>query len=138
MGSDADPPSGDGDGDEMRTTPTTWQGQPVLPPGSRPPASTTRPGWAIPVLIAGIACSLAVFAISAQYFAGQARGESPSLSFAYTFQLAPFFLVGLPLSLVGAVASVRPWSAQRPWLRWVVIAGVILWFLLALQAPSLL
>jgi len=103
-----------------------------------PPRSTKRPRWALPVLFVGLLCWLMVASISIGYAKGQADGESPSLAFAYGLRLLPFLVASLPLLMVGALGAVRPWSQDRPWIRVVVIAGVVFSLFIALEAPGLL
>ena len=100
--------------------------------------SDLQPRWAVPVFVVGALCSLVVAVISAQYFAALARGMSPSLGFAYTLQLTPFLLAALPLLWLGTLALARPWTGRRPWLRLVLVLGVIGWLLLMLQGPAFL
>ena len=112
----------------------------VARPGYEPAEEPipTRPWWAHPVLAAGILCSLGVAWISARYFAGQAEGDPPSQAMAYGFAQAPFLVAGIPLLLIGSLATIRPWTRGRPWLPWAASAGVIVWFLVAMQGPAFL
>jgi hypothetical protein len=109
-----------------------WEGLATAPP------STTVPRWAVPALVIGIGCYLAVAWISADYFAGLAGGESPSLAMAYMFGQVPFLLLGVPLMMAGALGIARPWTARRPWLRIPIVAAVIGWVFVALQGPEVL
>ena len=110
------------------------------------PSPTGRPRWAIPALLIGVACSVGVAWISAEYFAGQASGDPPSLAFAYMNPQIPFLLLGVPVMLTGALGFARPWvsrrAAGRSGVELVLVAGVIVavmaWWILALQGPDLL
>jgi hypothetical protein len=102
------------------------------PPAWRP--SATVPRWAVPSLVISIACSLAVAKISYDYFASHA----PGVAMAYMFGQIPFLVVGLPLMLYGALGVAAPRTARQPLLRIPVVAGVIVWWYLVLDAPKLL
>jgi hypothetical protein len=113
--------------------PVLWtMPEPAHVDGPRP-----RPRWALPSLILGIACSLAIAWISADYAAYLARGGSPAVSFVYTMYAAPVLIVGIPLLIAGALGVVRPWTFERPWLRWIAAACVIGWLLVVGQGPML-
>ncbi len=118
------------------------QEPPIRSDGARIPSleppSTTRPRWALPVLIAGILCSVVVGWQSADYFRRVAAGEPPSVMMLYTISLIPLLAIGLGLLVPGAVATVRPWSSRRPWLPWLVAGGAIAWFVVMLVGPGLL
>jgi hypothetical protein len=105
-----------------------WEGLRVQQP------STTVPGWAVPVLIIGIACSLVVAKISYDYFAGGV----PGVAMAYMFGQLPFLVVGVPCMLFGALGLARPRTARRPLMRIVVLVGTLAWWYLALEGPNLL
>ncbi len=109
-----------------------WEGLPT------PQRSSTVPRWAVPALVIGVACSLAVAWISADYFAGLTRGDPPSLAMAYMLEELPFLLLGVPLMLAGAMGVARPWTARRTWLQFPIIMAVIGWMLIVIQGPDLL
>jgi hypothetical protein len=108
-----------------------WEGLATAPP------STTVPRWAVPAFVVGVICYLVIAWISADYFAGLARGDPPSLAMAFMFKQLPFLLVGVPLLLAGAMGIARPWTARRSWLRIPIFAAVIGWAFVVLQAPEL-
>jgi hypothetical protein len=95
--------------------------------GQRP-----RPRWAWPALVLGLACSLMVAWIEADYAAALARGEPPSLSLVYGMRQVPFLLAGLPLLVVGVIGVLRPWTGGRRWLTWAAVGGGIGWYAVAM------
>ena len=82
-------------------------------------------------------CWVVVTVISANYFIGQAAGDSPSLALAYFFMAGPFLLVGPLFVMVGSLGWIRPWSGRRQWLRVAVPVAAIALFAVALQGPGL-
>jgi hypothetical protein len=48
----------------------------------------------------------------------------------------PLLVVGAPLTFIGVLAAIRPWARGRSWVFWVVLVGVVVWFLVILQGPS--
>ncbi len=77
----------------------------------------------------GLACSLVVAWIEADYAAALARDEPPSLSFVYALRMAPFLLAGGPLLLAGVVGVLSP--CPRPAL-WVAVGGALAWYAIAM------
>jgi hypothetical protein len=105
-----------------------WDAPPVRQP------STTVPRWAVAALVIGVACSLVVAKMSYDYFG---KGE-PWLAMAYMFEEIPFFAVGVPLMLYGALGVARPRTARRPLLGTLIVMGVVAWWYLVLDGPRLL
>jgi hypothetical protein len=96
--------------------------------------STSVPGWAVPVLIIGIACSVVVAKVSYDYFASGV----PGLAMAYMFGQIPFLAIGVPCVLFGALGLARPRTARRPVLRIIILVGALVWWYLVLEGPKLL
>ena len=112
------------------------QGSPHHPRGPSP--LTKRPRWALPALVVGVVCSLAVGWLSFDYARGQRAGASPSKAMVYTMWLLPLIAVGLTALGAGAFATSRPWSDRPWWLPWTLVAASMTWYFVMLAAPALL
>jgi hypothetical protein len=112
------------------------QERPIRPSGPSP--LTKRPAWALPVLVVGVVCSLAVGWLTFDYARGQATGEAPTKAMIYMIWLLPMIAVGLTALAAGAFATSRPWSDRPWWLPWALVAASVAWYFVMLAGPGLL
>ena len=98
---------------------------------------TKRPAWALPVLVIGVVCSLAVGWLSLDYARGKVAGAGPSQAMVYSIWLLPLIAVGLPALGAGRVVANAPWSDRPWWLPWALVAASIAWYFIMLAGPGM-
>ena len=96
--------------------------------------SRWRSAVPVVILVAGVACSLVVYAISLQFELDRAAGAAPSLSMVAMINVLPFLITSTICMLIGAVLLVRRRNRRPSWLTAAVTIAVLLWQVAALAA----